>query len=173
MDIFYGITTTTLVVLSSFTLAIFQFLSSSVIKQAKDNHKRLSKYTNLDGNFEYDCDVAIKYDLVGRYDKLQNNIASISKDFELEFILLLLVVFASAFSILFVLLHGIYKYEWITVELIFIVDLIAMILYMYAFISFIFRWSIRKNKVTRHINKIDDFFLKIQIEKQSKCVTAK
>jgi hypothetical protein len=48
VDIFYGIATTTLVVLSSFTLAIFQFFSSSVIKKATDNHQRLSKYTNLD-----------------------------------------------------------------------------------------------------------------------------
>lgn len=168
MDIFYGIATTTLVVLSSFTLAIFQYLSSSVIKKAKDNHQRLSKYTNLDGGFEYDCNSIIKYDLIGRYDKLQNNITRIRKSFEREIFLLLLVVFASALAILFVLLHGIYQFKWITVEFIFGIDLIAMLFYIYAFISFLYRWLSRKKKVVQHINKIDDFFIKIQIAETTK-----
>jgi hypothetical protein len=42
MEIFYGIVTTTLVVLSSFTLAIFQFFATAIIKKAKDSHNRLS-----------------------------------------------------------------------------------------------------------------------------------
>lgn len=166
MDIFYGIVTTTLVVLSSFTLAIFQFLATSIIKKAKDSHNRLSKYTNPDGKFEYECNTAIKYDLAGRYDKLQSSFKTIVKYFELEFILLLIVVFLSALSILLVLLHGIYQFELITVKFIFSVDLIAIIFYMYAFISFIIRWFFRKSKVKKHVNNIDDFLLRIQTEKQ-------
>lgn len=168
MDVFYGIVTTTLVVLSSFTLAIFQFLATSIIKKAKDSHNRLSKYTSHDGDFEYECNIAIKYDLAGRYDKLQSSFRPIIKDFELEFILLLFVVLLSAFSIVLVLFHGIYQFEWITIKSIFSVDLIAIIFYMYAFISFIIRWFFRKSKVKKHTNNIDDFLLRIQTEKQVK-----
>lgn len=168
MDVFYGIVTTTLVVLSSFTLAIFQFLSISIIKKAKNSHSRLSKYTSPDGSFKYECDIAIKYDLAGRYDKLQSSFKPIIKYFELEFILLLFVVLLSTFSILLVLLHGIYQFEWITLKFIFSVDLIAIIFYMCAFISFTIRWFFRKSKVKKHTNNIDDFLLRIQTEKQVK-----
>lgn len=166
MEIFYGIVTTTLVVLSSFTLAIFQFLATSIIKKAKDSHDRLSKYTSHNGKFEYECNVAIKYDLAGRYDKLQSSFKPITKYFELEFVLLLFVVMLSAFSILLVLLYGIYRLEWITIKLVFSVDLIAIVFYMCAFISFIIRWFFRKSKVKKHANNIDDFLLRIQTEKQ-------
>jgi hypothetical protein len=37
MEIFYGIVTTTLVVLSSFTLAIFQFLATAIINYQQEN----------------------------------------------------------------------------------------------------------------------------------------
>ncbi len=166
MDLFYGTVTTTLVVLSSFTLAIFQFLTTAIIKKVKDSHSRLSKYTNPDGDFEYKCNIAIKYDLAGRYDKLQASFKPIIKYFELEFTLLLFVVLLSAFSVLLVLLHGIYQFERITIKVIFSVNLIAIIIYIYAFIALISRWFVRKSQVKKHINNINDFLLKIQIEKK-------
>jgi hypothetical protein len=45
----------------------------------------------------------------------------------MEFILLLIVVFLSAVSILLVLLQGIYKFEWISVKIIFSIDLLAFL----------------------------------------------
>jgi hypothetical protein len=42
----------------------------------------------------------------------------LERNFEMEFILLLIVVFLSAVSIFLVLLQGIFKYEWISVKII-------------------------------------------------------
>jgi hypothetical protein len=93
MEIFYGIVTTTLVVLSSFTLAIFQFFATAIIKKAKDSHNRLSRYTNSENELTHQCDATAIYDLTAQYDRLKNSFKLLERNFEREFFLLLIVVF--------------------------------------------------------------------------------
>lgn len=162
MDALYGITTTTLVVLSSFTLAIFQVLLDAVIKKEKYHHSLLSKYTDFDNNFKYDCEVSIKYILSERYEKLQNLYTELKNISRIEFYLLLIVVFLSALSILFVLLHGIFQFEWITIKLIFSFNIVAMIIYIYSFISFIIRLMDRKKQINIYAQKVIDFLNNIK-----------
>jgi hypothetical protein len=91
MEIFYGIVTTTLVVLSSFTLAIFQFFATAIIKKAKDSHNRLSRYTNSENELTHQCDATAIYDLTAQYDRLKNSFKLLERNFEREFFLLLAV----------------------------------------------------------------------------------
>jgi hypothetical protein len=163
MEIFYGIVTTTLVVLSSFTLAIFQFLATAIIKKAQDSHNRLSRYTNSENELTHQCDATAIYDLTAQYDRLKNSFKLLERNFEMEFILLLIVVFLSAVSIFLVLLQGIFKYEWISVKIIFYIDLPAIVVYMITFILFVFRLGKRNNEVKKHIKNIDDFLTRIKI----------
>ena len=163
VDSFYGITTTTLIVLSSFTMAMFQLLVSSSAKKAENYRNRLSKYSNNDGEFNYECVASAKYDLTGKHDKLKNNFKKISKPLEFELFVLLLVVLISAVSILFVLLHGIYQHEWITTKLIFGSNLVAIVIYLTAFVSFIFRWYFRKKNISQYKNDISNFLTNIKI----------
>jgi hypothetical protein len=67
------------------------------------------------------------------------------------------VVFLSAVSIFLVLLQGIFKYEWISVKIIFYIDLLAIVVYMITFILFMFRLGKRNNEVKKHI-KMKLFF---------------
>ena len=52
---FYGITTTTLVVLSSATLAIFQYLSTSAINELNKYNNKLQVVTDDNGQLDKSC----------------------------------------------------------------------------------------------------------------------
>lgn len=166
MEHFYGITTTTLVVLSSFSLAVFQLFFDSVIKPAKSRHESLKEYSDLDGNFDYECSESIKYDLSGRYDELKEDYKKISRNSEIEIILLLFVVFMSSVSIFYALLHGIYEYEWGSEKIILSINLVAITFYIYAFTSFVIKWNLRKKKVSLYVRNVEQFFIKINTEKR-------
>jgi hypothetical protein len=73
------------------------------------------------------------------------------------------LTFVSIVSILLVLLQGIYKFEWISVKIIFSIDLLAIGVYLCAFISFTIRLYKRNNEVKKHIKNIDDFLTRIKI----------
>ena len=163
IDAFYGITTTTLIVLSSFTLTIFQWLSASNVKKIEDYHNRLSGYSDNDGNFTYECIDAIRYDLVGKHDKLQNDFKQLCQPLEGESIALLIVVFISAISIFLVLLHGIYQFDWITFQRILGLNLFAIVIYLGAFVSFVIRRFKRRKQITQYGIDIRSFLTKITI----------
>lgn len=163
IDAFYGITTTTLIVLSSFTLTIFQWLGASSVKKIESHHNRLLEYSDNDGNLTYECIDAIKYDLVGKHDKLQNDFKQMSQPLEGESIVLLIVVFISAISIFLVLLHGVCQFDWITPKVILDLNLFAIVIYLLAFVTFVIRRFKRRKKITQYGIDIRSFLTKITI----------
>lgn len=160
IDIFYGITTTTLVVLSSATLAVFQFFSSSVTRKLESHNNRLKEVVGDNGELNKNCDDlddSIKFALVTKYDELINKYSSLKSTIDYEIMVLFFVIFCASTSIMLVLFSGVFPEYAFTVKTILQINLISMVIYMMAFVSFVFRLVIQSKKLTVYNKEVDEF----------------
>ncbi len=142
INIFYGITTTTLVVLSSTALVVFKYIIDSIQSDAKSCDDSIKELDNK----EKACDDAVS-DILGnntqilktKYENLSTNITNIFW----EYYALFLVIFLSAISILVTLSSGVFDLS-ISIKWILSINLLSIIIYIAAFLGLL--WNVRQKK---------------------------
>ena len=160
IDIFYGITTTTLVVLSSATLAVFQFFSSSIAKKIESGNDRLKEIVGNNGQLSQVCDDlddSIKFALVTKYDELKNKYTEIKATIDHEIMALFLVIFCAAVSIFLVLFSGVFPEYALTAKSILVINFLSIIIYIIAFISFVIRILLQRKELIAYNKGVDEF----------------
>lgn len=142
IDIFYGITTTTLVVLSSATLVVFNHQIDSLqsnIKSCENSIKELD-------NKEKICDEQVLSVLGVNTGSLSLKYENFLPNIVREYLALFLVIFLSAISILLTLLSGVFNISTaiISIKGILSINLLSIIIYIGAFVSLFL--NVRKKK---------------------------
>ncbi len=138
INIFYGITTTTLVVLSSTALVVFKYIIDSIqsAKSCEDLIKELD-------NKEKACDDAV-LDILGNNTQiLKTKYENLSTNIFWEYDALFLVIFLSAISILVTLSSGVFDLS-ISIKWILSINLLSIIIYIAAFLGLL--WDVRQKK---------------------------
>jgi hypothetical protein len=168
IDSFYGITTTTLVVLSSTTLAVFQFLSSTIVKKAEFYNEKLTRLINQNGVFNtiHKISPDARKLLNDDFEKLQNNYREIKEPLLFEIMVLFAVIFLAAVSIFIVLFNGAFvapRSALVSTNTILKINFFAISLFIGAFCAFLGRISVRRQKILSHGNNVDEFIKKVDI----------
>lgn len=157
---FYGITTTTLVVLSSATLAIFQYLSTSAINELNKYNNKLQVVTDDNGQLDKSC-LSFSSDAISiletSHDKLQRKFKKYNKNLEVEIYALFIVIFLSAISILIVLFTAVFPVYGFDVSYIFGLNLVSIILFLISYLTFLVRLYRRRNHIRDYLAHVDDF----------------
>jgi hypothetical protein len=130
VDIFYGITTTTLVVLTSVTLVVSQQLVSSIQSSAKLCKDSINELNSK----EEACDKEILITLGHNTEVLLSKYQGISTNTGKAYLALYLVIFLSAVSIFLTLLSGVFDLS-IPVKCILFINLVSISIYIVAFLS--------------------------------------
>lgn len=139
IDIFYGITTTTLVVLSSATLVVFKYLTDSVNSIANSCENSIKE---LDGK-EKTCGKEILIILGENSKILSRRRGSISTNAEWEYVVLFLVILLSAISIFLTLLSGVLGLN-LNIKWVLSINLLSIIIYISAFLRLLYSTSKKK-----------------------------
>ncbi len=143
---FYGITTTTLVVLSSATLVIFQFLLADFNKKLEQLNNKLVQLISLKDNTK-NIDISNSFSIKSKVDELKNKIKKYEKPLRIEFFLFFIIIFYSSLSVFIVLLNSVFDNISIDIRVILLINLLAIIIYICAFLSLVFRLINRRKKV--------------------------
>lgn len=156
ISIFYGITTTTLVVLSSTTLLVFKYFVDSVKSKAKLCKDSINELNNK----EKICSTRILDVLGVNSVALRHKYKNISTDVnqEREHFLLFLVVFLSAISIFLTLLSGIFSLS-LDIKWILFINLLSIIIYIFAFLRLLYS-TFKKNKSLGILDSESKMFIK-------------
>lgn len=163
-DAFYGITTTTLVVLSSTTLAVFQFLSTSVVKKIESYNEQSKKAINKNHNISEDARILIYDD----YEKLQANYSKLKEPLMFEIMVLFVVILSAAVSVFLVLLNGVLfkplgEENIVSIYIILNINLFAILLFIVVFCSFLIRIYNRRKGILSHGESVDEFLKKVDL----------
>lgn len=139
INIFYGITTTTLVVLSSTALVVFKYIIDSIQSDAKSCDDSIKELDNK----EKACDDAV-LDILGNNTQiLKTKYENLSTNIFWEYYALFLVIFLSAISILVTLSSGVFDLS-ISIKWILSINLLSIIIYIAAFLGLL--WNVRQKK---------------------------
>lgn len=145
IDIFYGITTTTLVVLSSATLVVFKYLTDSVNSTASSCENSIKELDNK----EKTCGKEILI-VLGKNSKiLSRRHKNISTSAEWEYAALFLVILLSAISIFLTLLNGVFGLD-LNVKWVLAINLLSIIIYISAFLRLLYS-TFNKKKLLKII----------------------
>lgn len=135
IDIFYGITTTTLVVLSSTTLVVFKYFIDSINSAAGACKDSISQ---LDSK-EKTSDQSIIEILGKNSESLKSKHEGVSTVSNWEYQSLFLIIFLSSLSIFLTLLDGVLcDYIRINIKWVLFINLLSIIIYIVAFVSLFF-----------------------------------
>ncbi len=136
INIFYGITTTTLVVLSSTALVVFKYIIDSIQSDAKSCDDSIKELDNKEKGAVLDILGNNTQILKTKYENLSTNIFW-------EYYALFLVIFLSAISILVTLSSGVFDLS-ISIKWILSINLLSIIIYIAAFLGLL--WNVRQKK---------------------------
>lgn len=136
INIFYGITTTTLVVLSSTALVVFKYIIDSIQSDAKSCDDSIKELDNKEKGAVLDILGNNTQILKTKYENLSTNIFR-------EYCALFLVIFLSAISILVTLSSGVFDLS-ISIKWILSINLLSIIIYIAAFLGLL--WNVRQKK---------------------------
>ncbi len=136
INIFYGITTTTLVVLSSTALVVFKYIIDSIQSDAKSCDDSIKELDNKEKG-------AVLGILGNNTQILKTKYENLSTNIFWEYYALFLVIFLSAISILVTLSSGVFDLS-ISIKWILSINLLSIIIYIAAFLGLL--WNVRQKK---------------------------
>lgn len=151
----YGITTTTLVVLSTFTFAAAQFFSNS--RSEKIDQVRVS-FTSRLKSIDMSEDEYGHPAVADKHDELNNFYESIKCPLEYEVRLCLVVMLSISLSILLVVVRNLFDLDIVGYEYILGgINFFAAVLYVGSLISLFIRDRVRSRKQKRYKEKTEQF----------------
>lgn len=154
IDIFYGITTTTLIVLSSTTLVVFKYFIDAIQSAAKlceDSIKQLD-------DKEQTCNQKVLGILGSNSKTLSLKYENLSISIVWEYIALFLVIFLSSISILLTLINGVFDFS-MSIKWILSINLLSIIIYIVAFVGLFLKVQ-NKKKSLKTITTESEMFIK-------------
>lgn len=142
IEIFYGITTTTLVVLSSATLVVFNHLIDSIKFTAKSCEASITELVDK----ERASETGVLEISEANSEKLSSEYKNISTDVRWAYSALFLVIFLSAISILVTLVGGAFDLP-ISIKWILFINLLSIIIYIIAFVGLFLNVRLKKKSL--------------------------
>lgn len=138
ISLFYGITTTTLIVLSSVTWVIFQWFLTNLTTKIKNTQLLLTQsITEV-----VTCNKEVRLVIGAQHKRIHKDIQTLSKSIVLEQYLLIGILLLASLSVVLVLISGVFDLN-LSIKIILSINLMATVIYIVALLSLIFRASNR------------------------------